>query len=313
MSTKITYINENEFLSSQSQFKNLDLYYDEDNHSLWKFISPNSTKYFSTEQLKEIREVQTAVAEARPLPIKNYQPNEVKYLIFGSRLGGIFSLGGDLQSFRNCIASRDRIGLETYAKIATDAVYNHARNARNVTTFSLVQGTALGGGFEAALAGNIIVAERGVRMGFPEILFGLFPGMGAYTLLRRRVHQSIAEKIIFSAQNYVSEELYELGIIDILVDPGNGQRAINSYISRLKNRPGAATFRKTLNKAQAIDHDELYQISDDWVDAAMELPPEHLRRFDRLIKRQQDLEQNAQPFTRLKGKVSENLSTKSLS
>ena len=292
MSTEISYINEREFLRSQSHFKTLDLHYDRKNCALWKCISSTATKFFSTQQLQEIRKVQIAVAEAEILPVPNYQPNEVKYLIFSSNLPGIFSLGGDLQTFRNCIAAKDRIQLETYAKIATDAVYNHARNARNVTTFSLVQGTALGGGFEAALAGNVVVAERGVRMGFPEVLFGLFPGMGAYSLLRRRVSPALAEKIIFSAQNYVAEELYELGVIDILVDPGEGERAVNSYISRLKNRPGASAFRKTLNKVRAIDHDELYQIADEWVDAAMELPSEHLRRFDRLIKRQQDLEQN---------------------
>ena len=59
----------------------------------------------------------------------------------------------------------------------------------------------MGGGFEAALAGNVLVAERGTRLGFPEVLFGLFPGMGAYTLLRRRVDAVTAEKIILNAKN----------------------------------------------------------------------------------------------------------------
>ena len=48
------------------------------------------------------------------------------------------------------------------------------------TTISLVQGDALGGGFEAALCGDIIIAEKQARFGFPEVLFNLFPGMGAY-------------------------------------------------------------------------------------------------------------------------------------
>ncbi len=144
----------------------------------------------------------------------------------------------------------------------------------------------MGGGFEAALAGNVLVAERGTRLGFPEVLFGLFPGMGAYTLLRRRVDAVAAEKIILNAKNYPAEELHAMGIIDILVDPGKGENEIYAYISRQKSRPGTAAFRKALNRTRVIDHDELYTIADEWVDAAMELPLHNLRRIDRLISNQ---------------------------
>lgn len=51
----------------------------------------------------------------------------------------------------------------------------------------MVQGDAFGGGLEFALSSNILVAEQGTRLGFPEILFNLFPGMGAYTFLYRKV------------------------------------------------------------------------------------------------------------------------------
>ena len=290
MATPIEHVSAENLKCPVQEFHTLDLKFDDNYGILWKFIAHDATRYFSTQQLNEIRAVQSAVSECRPLAVPNYNPEKVKFLVFGSKLPGIFSLGGDLQLFRKHIANRDRLGMESYARIATDAVYNHATNTRNVTTFSLVQGTALGGGFEAALAGNVIVAERGTRMGFPEVLFGLFPGMGAYTLLRRRVGQAEAEKIILSANNYPAEELHEMGIIDLLVDPGDGERAINSYVSRSRNRPGFPAFRKALNRAHVVDHDELYSIADEWVNAAMELPTYHLKRFDRLIKRQKDLE-----------------------
>jgi len=47
-----------------------------------------------------------------------------------------------------------------------------------LTTISLAQGDALGGGFEAALSCSVIIAERRARFGFPEVMFNLFPGMG---------------------------------------------------------------------------------------------------------------------------------------
>ena len=45
----------------------------------------------------------------------------------------------------------------------------------------------LGGGFEAALSSQVLIAERSARFGFPEIMFNLFPGMGAYSLISRRI------------------------------------------------------------------------------------------------------------------------------
>lgn len=146
------------------------------------------------------------------------------------------SLGGDLRLFRDLIARRDRHGLELYSRKATDAIFHHAANSADVMTFSLVQGTAMGGGFEATLAGNVVVAERGARLGFPEVLFGLFPGMGAYTLLRRRVDCATA-KIILGAKNYTAEELHRMGIVDVLCEPGEGEHAVYSYISRQAHRP----------------------------------------------------------------------------
>ena len=56
-----------------------------------------------------------------------------------------------------------------------------------IVTISLVRGNALGGGFEIALSGDVIIAERSAMMGFPEILFNCFPGMGAFQTLSSRV------------------------------------------------------------------------------------------------------------------------------
>jgi DSF synthase len=199
-----------------SLLNNLELRFDHTTGILWKYISRHSTPHFSHTQLDDIRTVQNAVRDGLHLELPNYDSQRLKYLVFGSKIPGIFSLGGDLRLFRELIARRDRHGLELYSRKATDAIFYHAANTADVMTFSLVQGTAMGGGFEATLAGNVVIAERGSRLGFPEVLFGLFPGMGAYTLLRRRVDCATAEKLILSAKNYTAEELHKLGIVDVL-------------------------------------------------------------------------------------------------
>jgi DSF synthase len=131
---------------SENIFPNLELRFDKSAGILWKFLAPNSTPYFSHEQLSDIRAVQAAISDGTRLDLPGYEADNVKFVVFGSKIREIFSLGGDLQLFRDLIAKRDRTGLQFYAKKATDAIFCHAANSRNILTFSLVQGSAMGGG-----------------------------------------------------------------------------------------------------------------------------------------------------------------------
>ena len=97
-----------------------------------------------------------------------------------------------------------------------------------------MQGDALGGGFESALASNVVIAEKGVKMGLPEVLFNLFPGMGAYSLLSRRVGTARAEQMILSGRLYTSDELFEMGVVDILAEKGEGEVEVYKYIKSAK-------------------------------------------------------------------------------
>ncbi len=270
--------------SDAEAFPNLELRFEPRAGILWKYIAPGATPHFSHELLDDIRRVQHRIRNRECGGFASATP--VKYVVFASRIPGVYSLGGDLRLFRRLIAARDRAALMRYARKATDAVYHHASNAGSTMSFSLVRGVAMGGGFEAALAGNVLVAEEGSRMGFPEVLFGLFPGMGAYTFLRRRVSAVTAEKIILSARNYRAEELYEMGVIDVLCAPGEGEEAIRSYVSRQASRPGAIAFRQAISRCQALDREELYSICDSWVETALDLSADCLRRIDRLIANQ---------------------------
>src|SRR3546814_11974752 len=67
-------------------------------------------------------------------------------------------------------------------------------------------------------------------MGFPEVLFGLFPGMGAYSLLSQRVSPKVAEQMMLNGVMYSSDELHKMGIVDVLVPKGEGVRAVHEVI-----------------------------------------------------------------------------------
>jgi DSF synthase len=112
------------------------------------------------------------------------QQFQINYVVEASRVPGVYNLGGDLALFRGAIGNRDRQLLVEYGEKCIDNVFGWATGfGQGVTTLSLVQGEALGGGLESALAASVLIAEESSRMGFPEILFNLFPGMGAYSLL----------------------------------------------------------------------------------------------------------------------------------
>jgi DSF synthase len=172
------------------------------------------------------RSIQALVASQGP----DEEPM-VRYYVLASQIPGIFNVGGDLSFFVNKIRARDRQALRRYAYDCVDPIYNVAAGFDSgIVSVGLLQGDALGGGLEAALCCHFIIAERGVKMGLPEILFNSFPGMGAYSMLSRRLDSVRAERMIFSGRIYSAEEMYDLGVIDLVVNKGCGEQAVREYI-----------------------------------------------------------------------------------
>jgi DSF synthase len=157
-------------------------------------------------------------------------------------------------------------------------------------TIALVQGKALGGGFECALACDYIFAERSATFALPEVLFNLFPGMGAMSFLTRRVGLRRAEEICLSGETYSAREMHEMGVVDHLVDDESGLAAVRSFIGGRQRRSNAA---RAIAQARAlvnpIPRSELNGIVDVWVDAALRLDAKDLRMMARLVRAQDRL------------------------
>ena len=176
-----------------------------------------------------------------------------------------------------------------YGKACIDAIYPIMTNFNMpIVTISLVRGDALGGGFEIALSSDVIIAERSTQMGFPEILFNLFPGMGAYQLLLQRLYPKDAEKMITNGKIYRADDLYDMGIVDLLVEDGEGEEAVYSYIhSREKHWNGYMAMQEAKQKINPINYDVLMDVCCNiWVEAAMNLTAKDLRVIERFVKAQ---------------------------
>jgi len=276
-----------EFYQIFRDYKEISVRYDEELCAVWCYYKPTPRPCFSVTVLKEALEIQQAIITYFKSKPEGSAP-AIRYLIQASQVPGIFNLGGDLDLFIKLIADRDKDKLLEYATSCVDICYLNAVSLHlPITTISLVEGTALGGGFESALSSNILIAEKSAEMGFPEIRFNLFPGMGAYSLLARSLGTLTAEKMITSGKIYAAKTLYDMGIIHTLAETGKGRETVEKFI-RQHNRSynGMQAIQLARQRYHPISYEELMDITRIWVDAALKIKPNDLRMMERLVKAQ---------------------------
>jgi DSF synthase len=269
-----------------------DVDFDAEFGAFWANLRPESPKNFTPELIAALRQGQVRVESRLREELDSKCENPLRYQVLTSRIPGIFSLGGDLALFRKLIREQNRDALLRYACACIDLVYTNAVNYKlPVVTISLVQGQALGGGFEAALAANVVVAEKQSKLGLPEVMFNMFPGMGAYQLLTRRLTPARAEELILSGRTYSAEELYQMGLVDILAEPGEGEEAVRHYIKKRHRLFHAHQgLRRAIQAASPLDYGALIRVAEAWVSQAMDLQDKDLELMDYLVRAQERMQ-----------------------
>jgi len=254
------------------------------------------------------REIQALAASQGP-----HEEPHIRYYVLASQIPGIYSMGGDLAFLADRVRQRDREALRWYAYRCVEVVYILAAGFDcGIVSVALVQGDALGGGLESALSCNLIVVERGAKLGLPEILFNLFPGMGAYSMLSRRLGSAMAERIMLSGRIYSADEMYDLGVVDLVVENGCGEDAVRDYIGDSRKHGARQAIYRARQRANPVTLAELRDITEIWVETAMRLSDADLRHMIRLqsaqnrrLRRPRDVS-SAVPHRYRKGPVSSN-------
>jgi DSF synthase len=151
-------------------------------------------------------------------------------------------------------------------------------------SIAMVEGTALGGGFEAALAHHFLLAQSDARMGFPEIAFNLFPGMGGYSLVARKAGMRLAEELIGVGEPHTAEWHREKGLVDQLFEPGDAYVSTRTFIDTLKPKMnGIRAMLRARQRVLQLPRAELMEITEDWVDAAFMIEEKDLAFMERLV------------------------------
>lgn len=279
-------------LNDEAQLRNfseIDVEIDSEFGIAWIYLNPSDRPCFNSQLIREVRTIQLLLETLEGKLPFNGELVSIHYMVIDSRMPNIFSMGGDLKLFRECVVNQDKEELLKHAKLCIDTIHSLITGCRlPISTISLVRGDAIGGGLETALSCQHFIAEKGVEMGLPEVLFNLFPGMGGYHLLTQRIPPKQAEKLMLSGRKYPVEELYEMGIVDRLVDKGKGRDAVYSYVkesSRYWN--GYMAIKKVREKTVPVLYEDLIDTCNYWVDVAMNARERDLKLMEDLVKAQE--------------------------
>ena len=258
------------------EFSQLTAYYEEDRHTMWMMLRSEPRPCFNQQLVSDIIRLARAARESGL---------RFDFWVTGSLVPEIFNVGGDLSFFVDTIRKGERDRLMAYARSCIDGVWEIYNGfGTDAVTIAMVEGSALGGGFEAALAHHYVLAQRGAKLGFPEIAFNLFPGMGGYSLVARKSTRSVAETLISTGESRFAEWHAEHGLVDGLFDAEEAALATRTFIDVM--RPvlnGTRAMLRARQRVLPLSRSELMDITEDWVHSAFNLEEKDIAFMERLV------------------------------
>lgn len=262
--------------TDEQRFTQLSGFYEEERRTVWMMLRARPRPCFNHQLIEEIMNLSWLVRQSG---------FAVDFWVTGSLVPGMFNTGGDLHFFVECIKNGRREALRAYARACVDCVHAASRGFdTGAISLAMIEGSALGGGFEAALAHHFVLAQRDARLGFPEIAFNLFPGMGAYSLVTRRAGMKLAEELIYKGESHSAEWYAPKGLVDISFEEGQGFMAVRTFIDTLQPRlNGVRAMLRARQRVLQLPRSELMDITEDWVDAAFCLQAKDIAYMERLV------------------------------
>ncbi len=267
------------------QFETLDFAYEPASRSAWVSFKAEGDPCFTFQTLVDMANVRESL---RALFATSGR-GPLDYVVLASNKPGVFNLGGDLAMFARSIRSGERDSLRTYAHACIDVMHGMiSAYGLPVVTLAVISGQALGGGFEAALAQDFLFADERATLGVPEVAFNTFPGMGAITLLQRRIGVPLTERIVASGDSYSARQMADLNIVDAVFPAHSAREAVLAWMT--EGGEAARARRLAVTNARRtcfpVSRSELIKIVDIWTDCSCDVTSRDLRHMDRLVSAQ---------------------------
>jgi DSF synthase len=261
----------------------LELAYEPEIRLLWLTLKPEPKPVFTLPIITSVLKVQRSI-------IKLWQDSAerpIQFLAYRGT-GALFSLGGDLDYYLDCLAHGDRAGLAEYAARATDVILLNSTGLDGmVVTLATIHAKALGGGIDPARACNVMIGEEQATFSYPEINYNHFP-ISAVPILSRHTGPIEAERILLSGIEYSAKEFFDRGALDDLVPTGRGDEAVRDYAKRClpTQKARVALFAAFGRRAGGLDAD-LKDAAEKWVNHIYTLRPIEISKLQRIALAQE--------------------------
>jgi DSF synthase len=268
--------------------RQLEIGHDPARGILWLRMRHPERACFTSELMADMRAVQLRLKDLFG-GLRDPRDMPFQWLVWASDAPRAWSLGGDLTAFCRFIRNQDHAGLLAYAEQAVAILYDNYRSLDlPIMTAALVEGDALGGGFEAILTDDLVVGERGAKFGLPEILFNMFPGMGASSILVRKLGSAQAVRMILSGQSWTADEAHAAGAVSLVAGPGGARAELHRYVDYNRARiRGEIALHQARRRAEGLAIDEMLDVVRLWTDLTLGLNEDSLRRMTSLARVQE--------------------------
>ena len=149
--------------------------------------------------------------------------------------GGSFAVGADVGQMHGWFEDDDWERLARFLRSGQELMSRIAD--LDVVTIAGLNGYALGGGLELALACDMRFAAESAEVGFPEVDLGMIPGWGGTQRLPAAVGESAAKDLLLTGRHIEAEEAFELGLVDRVVPDGELEAELTDYAETLAEKP----------------------------------------------------------------------------
>ncbi len=164
-------------------------------------LTINRPKALNALNVETLNEVQAGIREVKTHP-------DLKVLIITGAGEKAFVAGADIQEMQGM----DSIEALNFSKLGNYTLKMIQDLERPV--IAAVNGFALGGGTEIALACDFIYASENAKFGLPEVTLGIFPGFGGTQRLPRLIGKGRAKELIFTGKMISAQEAFQIGIVN---------------------------------------------------------------------------------------------------
>ena len=183
---------------------------------------------------------------------------EAHALIIYSEMKPGFCAGADLRELYQRSQAMEKLEAAKGVRDFLERIHRvlNIIDASPLTTIAAVHGVTFGGGFELALACDLIVADKMARFCFPELRLGLIPGFGGIPRLKRDLGNAVVRDLLLTGRSFNATKAQQIGLVSQVVAEGEALRAARATAAQLKkfDRATAAAAKKFI---KPIPHEEL--------------------------------------------------------